>query len=769
MEPIHGPAAADADPIVEIGELILLNGRQSGSRKPLAGSLTLIGRAPTCEVRLNVEGVQPLHCALVHTVEGTTLRDLGGVGHTLVNGEPAVSQPLEDEDVLTIGPFHFRLRLKVDGRSAVRHVHRELDQLQKEKDALRIQAAAVVAQQAVLSETESRLDQRRLELTRQEEQLAAHLEEKRGRLLELQTQVRQEREALQTERAALTQRENEVEEELTTGRKELAQGRFDVETRRRRMSELRKRLKVRWHKMFDRERQSLRRREQEVAARHRELDTALATLQQERAAFVRQQLRQNGEIELNRRQLQAGWDDLQQARRNWNETRAKEQCDLQQRRFDVARREAAVLRCEKGLAEEQREWEERRAHLEREAEGLNNRIRNARRKIVDQQQELSRLNGFRSGVGQEVVLTSPTASDVRLLAAPDLTVEDTHAVVQARVPSTVVPLEEGLTELERLADVVAGQKLHLTDQCRRLQLLQERWSEDHRSVVEELEVVGSRLAQREQDLDAREHGLDIVTATVKQRFDQAVQQRQLLEGWHARLAAREAAWEAERERTLTAVQAREEAAAEQLTLLTNLRQRWSEERSREAREVETDHERCQAFRDQYVKLWEECFRKTAALEQHQKTLAEKALALEQYRLEVIGQSENSAVAERRMEKLRSQLAALSAVSERRLSEEREKLRVEASRLHDLSRRLQRQAGELARREEELERRLEDWDHEQGLAELTQSKLRQELQTLQAHRDSYERQITALNQELERLARTLLDESETPPVLLERAA
>lgn len=745
MEPNHGPEGPGA----EIGELILLNGRQSGARKPLAGTLTLIGRAPACEMRLNVDGVQPLHCALVHTPEGMTLRDLGGTGNTLVNGEPAVAGPLHDEDVLTVGPFHFRLSLPADPRPAVRQLQCEMELLQKEKDALRVQAAAVVAQQASLYESEGRLEQRRVELTRQEEQLATHLDEKRARLLELQTQVRQEREDVQAAQAALTKREEELEEELDAGRNEVIAGREDVERSRQRLEGLRQRFKKRWHQMFDRQRDTLRRREQELTARQREHTTTTAALRQDRAAFAQVQLRHNGEIELNRRQLQAGWDELQQTRRHWQETRTREEAELQRRRAEVGRREAAVLKCARGQAEEQRDWEERKATLERDLEGLNNRIRNQRRKIVEQERELARLGAFHPNSGGSV----PAA----------------HTSAPPPAASATVPLEEELADLERLADVVAGQKLYLAEQCCRLRELHERWRDDHRDLVAELERLGARLLEREQELDIREQALEALTVTVKQRHETAAQERQHLEGWHADLAAREAAWPAERERLLAAMLGREEAAGHQLTVYANLRQRWSEERAREAREAQADHERCQSFRDQYVTLWQECFRRNATLEQQQKALAEKTLALEQYRLEALGQAENSVQAERRLEKLRTQIVSLSAVSERRLSEEREKLEAEAARLHDLSRRLQHQAGELARREEELERRLHEWEHEQGLEEVTQSRLRQELQTLQAQRDSYERQLAALNQELERLARTLLDESETPPVLLGRAA
>ena len=58
------PADDSSAPVEPAGELIVQNGRQAGVRRPVRAPLTLIGRAPGCDIRLNVESVHPLHCAL---------------------------------------------------------------------------------------------------------------------------------------------------------------------------------------------------------------------------------------------------------------------------------------------------------------------------------------------------------------------------------------------------------------------------------------------------------------------------------------------------------------------------------------------------------------------------------------------------------------------------------------------------------------------------------------------------------------------------------
>src|SRR5262249_12063195 len=160
--------------------------------------LGVMGKAFGCELRLNVDGVSPLHCGIVNSYAGLFLRDLSGGGKTLLNGSPAANGPLKNGDILGIGPFQFQIRM--GARSLARSGADVQVRYTKEKDALRIQAAAVAAQQAALAEEETKLDQRRAALEQQEEQLSAHLEEKRRRLLEIRDQARNAHAVLKNER-----------------------------------------------------------------------------------------------------------------------------------------------------------------------------------------------------------------------------------------------------------------------------------------------------------------------------------------------------------------------------------------------------------------------------------------------------------------------------------------------------------------------------------------------------------------------------------------
>src|SRR5882724_11554841 len=125
-----------AKPTPATGELIVQVGRQAGTRRPLNAPLTFIGRAPGCDLRLNVEGVSPLHCLIVQSPTGFLVRDLDSAGGTFVNGKRVANQAVGDGDTLAVGPFLFRLHLPTD-TAAPQETNAA------EKDALRVQAAAV--------------------------------------------------------------------------------------------------------------------------------------------------------------------------------------------------------------------------------------------------------------------------------------------------------------------------------------------------------------------------------------------------------------------------------------------------------------------------------------------------------------------------------------------------------------------------------------------------------------------------------------------------
>jgi hypothetical protein len=300
-------------------------------------------------------------------------------------------------------------------------------------------------------------------------------------------------------------------------------------------------------------------------------------------------------------------------------------------------------------------------------------------------------------------------------------------------------------------------------------LAQESSRREYHGALEEVEAAAARLQERELALVLREEALAPRELALEQRREEAERLRRHLEAWLARVAAREAVWEGERERLLDQVQAREALTQRQWLAMVDLRRRWSQRRRNELKQVRADLHRCEGFRRQYAMLWEECARRRTELEQKERALAERGLALEQSRLEFLGQAPDSAAAAKRLGRLRRRWAGVVAAAERGLRRERRALEAEAARFRDQAEEVEQRLVEVAQHEEDLSRRLAAWEHEQTLAEDGNARLRRELQTLQAQRALYERQLAQVRDEVERVARALIDEPELPALTIAQAA
>jgi hypothetical protein len=703
-------------------ELVAQNGPERGARRRLTGALALLGRAAACDVRLDADGVALLHCAVADGPGGPVLRDLGSPFGTLVNCE-AVRGPraLNDGDLVCVGPFEFRVELpEPAGRTAAED--------EAARDALRVQAAAVVAQQAELASDEGRLRQRATALERQEAQLAAHLEERRRRLLDVQDQVRHDRDKLRAERERAREQEEALQAEWKLARADADAGREQADKERRRLVELRKRLKRRWRRHWQAQEAALARRERELAAGSGRSQKEAEALEQARRRF-------NGEAELGRRQLQADWEELTLAQQQWEAALNQEQVERERRAGEDRARAAALAAAEQALRGHEREWQERQAALAREVEGLENRVRNQRQRLYTPP------------------LPSPEGVPPAAAEAPPA------------VEVTLLP-----TALQRLADELADQRRHLLEQWQRLVEVQEHWQLGREELLAEIEAAGRRLAERERQLAVEEQAAAAGAAALRQRQESAAQARAALEGERARLTARAAALEGERARLTAEARLREEAAAGELRRLDELRKRWAARRRQELEELRAARGRCEEVRGRYVGLWRECQARRAELAREQQQFAGHQVALERLRLEVLGRAANTAAAERRLEKLRRRHTARFEAYERELALERQAVAEETARLADEARRLHAADNGLAAGRAELDRLRGEADAGQAESESAAARGRLELRRLEAQHEADARELQALRDEVERIARHLLDGGDAaPPLLTNQAA
>lgn len=786
MEPTHDvPASGGAGQ----AELIVRNGRQRGARRPLDKPLVLIGRNSICDIRLNVDGISDLHCALLQAGPEWRLRVLQDDRATLVNGQPAMECTLADGAELTVGPFRFKVRLPAPGPVSTttaeaipqdtgpnleaqlkelretlqaqteahsaeqvrlqqrwlqldQHHEEARAQLHQEREAQRVQTAALVAQQVGLNEEETRFRERCTAFQQQEAQISAHLEERQRQLLLLQEQTRQARAELHADRLRHEAQVADAARALAAARNDLADNQRQVHAERRRLTDLWHRLKRRWHRHWAAERASFRKCDANLGRQRNELDRVAEELEAGKAALTQAWLRFNADVEIGRRQLQVAWQELREDKQRWQAQRVREQAELRHRQRELARFEADLTDAERALNDQRQHWQANRLGLEREVQGLESRARNQRRRLQEQEQEVARLESARQQ------MQAPAGPEAAPAAAPS-----PEASPQAPVPAASAPeASQQLACLEKLADELADQRTQLTEHCQRLARVEEHWHQQHAAAAAELEIVGHHLAQREQTLEAAE-------VRLRQMQLEAVHVRQHLEGWQSRLAAREAAWEGEKDRLLAEAQTREHLAQKRLEAVSELHDMWSKRRRLEVDRLQAERTAASQVREECAALREEWLRRHAALERAHRTVAERTLALEQYRQETVKKASQPAVAEKRLHRLHRRAAAVSAAAAKGLARERQALQTEASRLEAGCRELDRRLVDLTNRQAELDLRLQIFEKDRLNSADQEEELRERAAVLQILRDRFEHERGQLREEIDRLSRLLIDEDE----------
>ncbi|MGE3807047.1 MAG: FHA domain-containing protein [Gemmataceae bacterium] len=734
-------------------ELVVQNGRLAGKRWPLIAPFVLIGQAEGCDVRLNVKDVSSQHCALVNA-QPPLVRDLGSGCGTLVNGKPVQAVPLQHGDTLSIGPFRFRVELS----AAASRTSASLD-----ADALRVQAAAVVAQQAALTEEEIKLQQRRLALEQQEAQLAAHLDDKRRKLVELKQQLREASAQLQTERLRHDALIQETTRRVDNDRCAINDWQAQALTERQRLVKLRRCLKRRFHQHWARERALLARREAEFQAQLALHDKDRAQLQKDREEQFRARLRFNGEIEIARRTVQDERNQLSEASSRWHAEQRRQQAELAARAVQAEQDEADVADLRAALARERSEWEERRLRLEAESEGLELRIRNQRRKLIDQQIALERLQKLTDEAAREPV-AAEAAKDALETAAPAPFAERERLLAQAERE-----VKDRLAALEQQANELADQRLYLAEQCARLLEARNQLQQTSADAAAQLEPLAHALDEREQQLNARETELDHLQSGYQQQLEEVAHQRHQLEAWQARLAARTASWEGNRQRFLAELKAREAQSEHALADLNQVRRRWQQRRRKEVQHVQTRVAVADKLLKECTALRESWKSRVIQLDKELRGLASRAMALEEYRLECLASATDREAGEQKLVKLRLRWAGEFGAAGTALGKQRDEIAALGLKIEEDARTLRGQLERLAQLEAERSRNNADSDIVQH--ELDKERARIEA-ALAAHRqevETYERQIAELNDEVERLARVLIDSGEPPRLTIAQAA
>jgi hypothetical protein len=355
--PPNPPASSNS-----AAELIIRNGRQKGTRRPLRVPVTILGSAKGCDIRLNVNTVRPVHCMISLSTEGPYLRSWGA-DDTQVNDKPATSRLLRDADVIRIGQFEFEIRWSVPLAQAVPDTG--------SKSSTSLLGAA-------------NEDALKLLLKQLGEARASFRREKAEREADLARQIHHFAEF----RDDLERRESETERE------------------RSRLQRLRKRFIARWKKHWSTQRLK-------IQAEARQLETSRASLEASRSAWAQESDQLRGRAEVEQREIERTWVQVRAAEKQGRMERSRLQADLDQRERAIADAEIELEeKREASFAERMRE-EHRTAQLRIEAGGLESRIVNRRAILLqlESQRDSAVAGDNHSPLSLPIAAEPPAAED----------------------------------------------------------------------------------------------------------------------------------------------------------------------------------------------------------------------------------------------------------------------------------------------------------------------------------------------------------------------
>jgi hypothetical protein len=602
--------------------------------------------------------------------------------------------------------------------------------LAAERDALRVQAAAVAAQQAQLTEQETQLTQRRDALEQREQQIAAHLEERQRRLLDLREEIKQERILFETKKKSQ--------------QSDLAKAHKQADRARRRFTEARKRFKQRWLRYTTEKQTSLHQREQQLSTDQERLQKEVETYQRERASFNEVRLQHNGEIEISRRELKEGWQELGLAQQRWDEALNLEQRDRDRRMRALEAREAAVVSGQRQLAADVAHWQQTRTRLLKEIEGLDTRVRNLR-------SQLQELQGP-ARPAEIVAVAIPSASLQSQLDGPGRSLHE--------LPELPAPVQ-------RVACQLADQRWLLLEHWSQFLHIEESWRQEHAAVLAEVEATEWRLRERGGDLDGREQSLKQHEAELRQRQEVLARNRGELDAWQTRLTLSQANCEREGAAQRTAVEVREQAATALVQQLESVRLHRQARRRHEIAQLRQVRATCESVRQEYVSLLESFQQRQIELAQEQRDVTARAAAVERCRLDTVNQAPDSPAAEKRLNRFIRRYVDRLEAAERKLTTQRNWLLAESRRLETRAAVLRQREDELNALKEEIAHQQTQWEQAQIAHAQNELPRERELRQLKALHEQDGRQITVLRNEVERIARLLLDDA--APGLVSQAA
>jgi chromosome segregation ATPase len=467
-----------------------------------------------------------------------------------------------------------------------------------------------------------------------------------------------------------------------------------------------------------------------------------ARLASAKQALARETTEKATELELARRHLESSWGQLRREQQEWRQYKQKEEAHLHEASQTLDDRRRALQKAEDAWELEQAQYEAARARRLEEIEGLEGRIRAYRRKLAGLHAEAARVEGD---------LLEPAKGELLPAAAPP-----------GAVPGH---------DLDRfVAELVAGVQ-DCIDQQRRLQEQYQLMQSIRRGWLTEMDQALAELARREEAVERqedvlfpREEAVRRAEKEVRRRADALARREQHLATWEARLWRQQSSFQCERSRALAVIRARAAALRQRAHVLAGFRKQAAEERRREQERIKEDRLACEAARQDYLRLRDKCRERLAQLVEERKEVLARELVLAHAREKLLEEDADPAASAAELDRQFQHLLSLADHPARQLQALELELERRLEQVELFRRTLLDEQEALDRRREEFAQEKDRFGQVRMKHEAERIKWTQELAALQGERDSLERHLKDLNEQLENLTVVLMESHRPDPPL-----
>jgi hypothetical protein len=568
---------------------------------------------------------------------------------------------------------------------------------------------------------------------------SAETDDRMRRLQAREARLNQELAELARERRSLheiaSRQIHEVEEATT----ELRQQHQALQTEREQFQQQKQQARCEWQDRWQTEWSRIQQKEAEMA--------------RDRLALEKQRREANGDIELQRRQLQAGWSDLRREQQAWQERLNAERGVYERQQQQLAERTHAILLGEQAL-QQQRELQEVTLFGQRQELG------HLEMRIVHWRQKLEALQGEAALLEAALCVTPPSTldqkkGDAKSLPAAELIPANPDQHEQRQLIELLVQISTELVDQVRCVEEHQQRLLDLRDACRKV------WDEG----LEYLARREDELRQREEQIRPQEDAARQAGKDLQRRLVTVATLQQELRCREARLEHGRRTLAARHGRLADAWRARQLALHRRQRLVIDLRQQWGPLRTQEVNKLLQSRTACERARHEYLTARESFRRRQQDLDDRERLLLQRELVMTQIEQQILAQDPNPAAAQRVLDRLRMSWEKAVTRQLKATRQRETELASRAEQLETLRAKLLDERQEV----EALRRQLATASAEVQCDRLRltsqRRRLDEELRRLRLDCQHLQCRIREQEQHLERLTLLLLDQRTEPPLAL----